>query len=239
MKEAFQTLCEADCEAVRLPAVLEPAMTFGFYQPPTAAQPKGQYFYNGLNSEEKNQIGAGSLAYHELIPGHHFQLALVEENEGLHPLLKILHLTANTEGWAEYAAMLAGEMGMYENPLDEYGRLTMDLFLTTRLVVDTGMNAFGWPREKAAALLKENSEFSDHMIFTETNRYSNDLPGQALAYKYGSLKMREIREKAKQALGSLFDIREYHERVLEIGFAPLKVLEMHIDWWVEQKLRGE
>jgi uncharacterized protein (DUF885 family) len=127
-------------------------------------------------------------------------------------------------------------MGMYESPLDEYGRLTMDLFLTTRLVVDTGMNAFGWSREKAAELLRKNSEFNDDMIFTETNRYANDLPGQALAYKYGSMKMFQIRENAQKALGELFDIKEYHDRVLEIAMVPLSVLELHINRWVSRKL---
>ncbi len=235
MKDYFGTPCKADCEVARLPIEKEGTMTFGYYSMPSASQPKGQYLYNGSNHREKNQIGCGALTYHELLPGHHHQICVTNENERIHPFFRTLMITAYAEGWAEYAAALAGEMGMFETLLDEYGSLTMDLFLTTRLVVDTGMNLGIMTREEAAKLLKANSEWNDTMIFTETNRYSNDIPGQALGYKFGKLMMFKIREKAKQALGPLFDIREYHDRVLEMGTVPMQVLEKHIDWYVAQK----
>lgn len=237
MKDYFDNLCSIDCEVVRLPIKKEKAITFGLYSGPNTTQPKGQYLYNGSYAEEKNQIGAGSIIYHELLPGHHFQIIHINQNNELHPLFKTLMYTANIEGWAEYASELAGEMGMYKNPLDEYGRLTLDLFQSTRLVVDTGINVFGWSRKKAVDLLRRNSEFSDQMIFSEINRYSNDIPAQALGYKFGSLKMLEIKEKAKKTLGDKFDVKEYHTKVLEIGFAPLKILEKHIDWYLEEKLK--
>ncbi|MFE8695055.1 DUF885 domain-containing protein [Cytobacillus sp. FJAT-53684] len=236
MNNYFDKMCKTDCEVVQLPIEKEQAMTFGYYSIPSAAQPKGQYLYNSSNHEEKNQISCGALVYHELIPGHHYQINLSLENETLHPLFRTMILTAYTEGWAEYSAALAGEMGMYKSPLDEYGRLAMDLFLTTRLVIDTGMNAFGMTREEAAKLLKENSDWHDDMIFSETNRYANDIPAQALGYKFGSVMMSKIREKAKNALGDKFDFREYHTHVLELGAVPLNILEKHIDWYIEQKL---
>jgi uncharacterized protein (DUF885 family) len=237
MGGCFEVLCKADCEAKRLPAYQEGGMTFGYYRQPTAAEPKGVYYYNGANAEEKNMLQFASTMYHELLPGHHFQINLAQENESLHPFFKLLMNTAYTEGWAEYSAALAGELGMYESPLDEYGRLTMDLFLTARLVVDTGLNDLGWSIEKASKTLKDCSEWNDEMIYTEVNRYANDLPGHALGYKYGSLKMAELRDKVKRALGDSFDLREYHSRALEFGSIPLETLEKHLDWYVEQKLR--
>ncbi len=136
--------------------------------------------------------------------------------------------TAFVEGWGEYAAFLGKEMGLYDDPYDHYGRLMMDSLLSTRLVVDTGMNALGWSRERAMQFMKENTLLSDTEIATETLRYSVDIPGQALAYKIGSLKMRELRGEAKRELGSRFDVREFHEWVIGSGTMPLPVLEEHV-----------
>jgi uncharacterized protein (DUF885 family) len=223
----------------RLEAQLEGAVTFGYYQTPTASDPKGYYKYNGSNLPERSLLFAGALISHELVPGHHFQINLQRENDSLPKFRREGLYTAYTEGWGEYASDLAGQMGMYEDPYDRAGRIAMDLFLTSRLVVDTGMNFYGWPRAKAIAFMKENTFQSDAEIETETLRYSCDMPAQALAYKMGMRKLVELRERARRELGPKFDIRKFHDAVLSIGSVPLDVLEKHVDWFItKEKQKG-
>ena len=217
----------------RLAASLEPAMTYGYYQAPTATDARGYYYYNGSKLGERSLLGAAALIYHELIPGHHFQMSLQQENSDLPGFRRETRWTAYMEGWGEYASSLAAEMGMYDDPYDRAGRLMMDAFLSARLVVDTGMNAFGWSRARATEYLKENTLESDTQIATETLRYSCDIPGQALAYKMGAAKIRELREKASRELGTSFDLRRFHDAVLGSGAMPLTVLERHIDWFID------
>jgi uncharacterized protein (DUF885 family) len=219
----------------RLEPQLEPGQTFGYYNPPTKADPVGYYYFNGSNLADRSLLNAGALIYHELVPGHHFQINLAYENLGIPPFRRETADTAYTEGWGEYASALAGEMGMYEDPYDLYGRLAMEMFITLRLVVDTGMNALGWPRAKAVELMRENLMETDTQIETESLRYSCDIPGQALAYKMGALEIRRLREKARAALGPRFDIRRFHEAVLGRGSLPMTTLERHIDWFVAQE----
>jgi uncharacterized protein (DUF885 family) len=222
----------------RLEAQLEGAVTFGYYQTPTASDPKGYYKYNGSNLPERSLLFAGALISHELVPGHHFQINLQRENDSLPKFRREGGYTAYTEGWGEYASDLAGQMGMYADPYDRAGRIAMDLFLTSRLVVDTGMNFYGWPRAKAIAFMKENTLQSDAEIETETLRYSCDLPAQALAYKMGMRKLVELRERARRELGPKFDIRKFHDAVLSIGSVPLDVLEKHVEWFIAMEKRG-
>jgi uncharacterized protein (DUF885 family) len=219
----------------RLSANLESAMTYGFYQAPTASDPRGYYYYNGSSLADRSLLSAAALVYHELIPGHHFQRSLQNENSDLPSFRKEAEWTAYTEGWGEYASSLAGEMGMYEDPYDRAGRLMMDAFLSARLVVDTGMNALGWSRARAIEYMKENTLESDAQIGTETLRYSCDIPGQALAYKMGAAKIRELRARAERALGTSFDIRRFHDVVLGSGPMPMAALERHIDWFIESE----
>jgi uncharacterized protein (DUF885 family) len=219
----------------RLSANLESAMTYGFYQAPTASDPRGYYYYNGSSLADRSLLSAAALVYHELIPGHHFQRSLQNENSDLPSFRKEAEWTAYTEGWGEYASSLAGEMGMYEDPYDRAGRLMMDAFLSARLVVDTGMNALGWSRAHAIEYMKENTLESDAQIGTETLRYSCDIPGQALAYKMGAAKIRELRARAERALGTSFDIRRFHDVVLGSGPMPMAALERHIDWFIESE----
>jgi uncharacterized protein (DUF885 family) len=171
--------------------------------------------------------------YHELVPGHHFQLNLQSENESLPAFRREGGHTAFVEGWAEYASGLAEEMGMYQDPYELYGRLTAEMFLTVRLVVDTGMNYFDWPREKAMQFMRANLLESETQIHTESLRYSCDIPGQALGYKMGSFKIRALREKTKQALQKKYDVREFHAAVLGSGSMPMTVLEKHVDWIIQ------
>jgi uncharacterized protein (DUF885 family) len=226
----FGKLPKATYGVRRLEAELEGAMTFGYYRQPTPAIAEGDYYYNGSRLSERSLLNAAALIYHELVPGHHFQINLQMENESLPDFRRLsFGETAYTEGWGEYASALAGEMGMYADPYDACGRLAMDAFISTRLVVDTGMNALGWSRERAIAYMKENTFEGDLQIGTESLRYSTDIPGQALAYKLGSLEIRRLREKAKSALGARYDPRRFHDAVLGSGTLPLSVLGRKID----------
>ncbi|HEV8608920.1 MAG TPA: DUF885 domain-containing protein [Thermoanaerobaculia bacterium] len=217
----------------RLAPTLEGAMAYGYYQAPTASDRRGYYYYNGSSLKDRSLLNAAALIYRELIPGHHFQISLQQENRELPSFRRESRWTAYTEGWGEYASSLAGEMGMYEDPYDRAGRLMMDAFLSARLVVDTGMNALGWSRARAVAYMKENTLESDAQIATETLRYSCDIPGQALAYKMGAAKIRELRQKAERELRTSFDVRRFHDAVLGSGPMPLATLERHLDWFID------
>jgi len=231
----FQRKPKAPYGVKRLEPELEGAATFGYYQLPTASDPGGYYRYNGSKLEDRSLLNAGGLIFHELVPGHHFQLLLAIENQGLPAFRRETFFTAYSEGWGEYASDLAGEMGMYEDPYDRYGRLSMDIFISTRLVVDTGMNALGWTRAQAVAFMREHLMETDTQIHTESLRYSTDIPGQSLAYRMGSLEIRRLREKARSALGPRFDVRRFHEAVLGSGALPMRTLERHVDWFVKQE----
>jgi uncharacterized protein (DUF885 family) len=224
--EYFSLQPKAPHTVKRLDPKFEGSMTFGYYQVPTKNDPVGTYLYNASNLPERPLFNTASVIYHELVPGHHFQINLQSENISLPPFRREGGHTAFVEGWAEYASGLAEEMGMYQDPYELYGRLAAEMFLTVRLVVDTGMNYFGWSRSKAMEFMKANLLESDTQIQTETLRYSCDIPGQALGYKMGSMKFRSLREKAKVAL----DIRKFHAVVLGSGSMPMTVLEEHVDW---------
>jgi uncharacterized protein (DUF885 family) len=219
----------------RLEPQREGAETFGYYQAPTAADPKGYYRYNASRLPERSLLNSAELIYHELIPGHHFQIGLSLENPDIPAFRRESYDNGYTEGWAEYAANLAGEMGMYADPYDLYGRLSGEMFLAVRLVVDPGMNALGWSRTKAVAFMRENLMETDEQIHTESLRYSCDIPGQALGYRLGYLKFLELREKAKKALGEKFDIRRFHDALLTSGSLPLTTLERHVDWFIKRE----
>lgn len=217
----------------RLDPEREGAMTFGYYEAPTAESPAGHYRYNASRLPERSLLNSAELIYHELIPGHHFEVSLSLENPDIPAFRRETHDTAYSEGWAEYAATLAGEMGMYADPYDLYGRFSGEIFLATRLVVDTGMNALGWSRAQAVAFMRENLMETDEQIHTESLRYSCDIPGQALGYRMGFLKFLELREKAQKALRKSFDIRRFHDALLSSGPLPLATLERHVDWFIK------
>jgi uncharacterized protein (DUF885 family) len=229
LAEMFIERPKAPYGARRLAPALEPLLTYGYYQVPTAQEPKGHYLFNGSKLEERSLLFVPALSYHELVPGHHFQLALTLENARLPPFRRNAMYTTFTEGWGEYASDLAGELGMYTDPYDRAGRLSMDLFLSTRLVVDTGMNALGWTRERAMAFMRDHTLESETQIATESLRYSTDMPGQALAYKLGSREIRELRRKFQDRPGGRFDIRTFHQALLGHGSMPLSILREHLD----------
>jgi uncharacterized protein (DUF885 family) len=222
----------------RLPLASEAGMTYGYYNPPTIADPVGYYNYNASNLPTRNMIWAGSLIYHELLPGHHFHIATQSENETLQEFRKKYSVAAYTEGWAEYAASLGIEMGMYETAWELYGRYIGEMFLASRLVVDTGMNALGWSLQDARAYMREYVIQSDAEIASETLRYSTSIPAQALAYRLGYEKQWELRRRAEAELGENFDIREYHHVVLSDGAKPLGVLEAKVERYIRENRTG-
>jgi uncharacterized protein (DUF885 family) len=221
-----------------LPEALQGSMTFGYYNAPKRGQAQGLYLFNSLNLSRQGLFNIGSLTYHELMPGHHLHLASQQENTSLHPFRLYSLVNAFNEGWAEYAATLAGEMGLYEEPEERYGRLVMDSFLTCRLVVDTGMNALGWSLERAREYMRAHSGMSEAEILTETVRYSCDIPAQALAYKLGDQHFLALRNRMQNALGARFDIRDFHESVLAAGALPMPDLDWHLDQVIAERAKN-
>jgi len=209
----------------------EAGMSFGDYSRPNAADPIGRYRYNGSHPEERSLLGAAHLIYHELMPGHHYQLSLQDEAELVHPLQKQLLSMASVEGWAVYSSELASEMGAMDR-FDLYGHAVMQGFIAARLVVDTGLNALGWKLEEASDFLRTHTAESERTIASEVIRYATDIPGQALAYGLGEQAIRAMRNKARVALGPQFDIRHFHDRLLGQGGYPLPVLASLVDDWI-------
>jgi uncharacterized protein (DUF885 family) len=227
MPAFFSKMPQAPYGVRRLAPELEPSMTYGYYSLPTPSDPTGYYNFNGLHPENRSITMATAIIFHELMPGHHYQLTLRDENPRLTGIRHTALFTAYTEGWGEYASDLAGEMGGYPDPYARAGRLGMDLFTSSRLVVDTGLNALGWTRDQAIAFMRENTFESNTQIDTETLRYSADYPGQALAYKLGALKIREMRDRMQAAQGQAFDIRAFHDYLLDAGEMPLGMFDQH------------
>jgi uncharacterized protein (DUF885 family) len=171
------------------------------------------------------------LALHESVPGHHLQIALAQEMDEKPELLRERSYTAFAEGWALYCEGLGKEMGFYQNPYSDYGRLTYEMWRAVRLVVDTGIHAQGWTRQQAIDYFREHTVMSDHNIEVEVDRYIV-WPGQALAYKIGQMKISELRKRAETKLGDRFDLRAFHDVVLGEGAVPLDVLERRVDDWI-------
>jgi len=173
-----------------------------------------------------------TLAYHEAVPGHHFQIAIARELDDVSTVQRVLPFTAYVEGWALYAEQLAQQIGLESDPFDNLGRLRDEQFRAVRLVVDTGLHHRRWTREQAIAYMIDKTGMSDGDVVAEVERYLID-PGQALAYKTGMLKILELRRRAESVLGDRFDLKAFHDQVLDAGALPLGVLEARIDRWIE------
>lgn len=228
--EYFAASPEATYSIAPLPAALQGSMTFGYYDAPRPGRNQGVYLFNSANLTQRALFNIGALTYHELVPGHHLHLSTQRENSALHPFRTNSFVNAYNEGWAEYAATFAGEIGMYEEPEERYGRLVMDAFLTCRLVVDTGMNVLGWSLERAREYMRKHSGMAESEVLSETLRYSCDIPGQALAYKLGDTQILGLRERMRDALGSSFDLKTFHAAILGPGALPMTDLQWHVDW---------
>jgi uncharacterized protein (DUF885 family) len=214
----------------------EDLSTFGSYTPPQGTDPHGYYNFNGANLDRRPLINVAGLILHELVPGHHFQVNLIRENDSLPDLRRYGAYLGNGEGWAEYAGVtLARDAGIYADPYERYGRLLGENFLNARLVTDVGMNVLGWSRERAAAFLREHTLASDLEIESETLRYAADIPARALAYGMGYRAWLALRRKAERELGPRFDPRRFHDAALSAGMVPLTVLQRHVDWWIAQE----
>jgi uncharacterized protein (DUF885 family) len=191
----------------------------------------GTFFANTGDPGINPKWGMRTLAYHEGIPGHHFQIALAVEMTGVPTFRQVLPFTAYAEGWALYAERLAWEIGLQADPLDNAGRLQGELFRAVRLVVDTGIHAKRWTREQAIAYMSEHTGMADGDVVAEIERYIV-MPGQACAYKVGQLKILELRERAREKLGPKFDLKEFHKAVLGQGSMPLAILEEQVDAYI-------
>jgi uncharacterized protein (DUF885 family) len=181
----------------------------------------------------RSLVNDEAVAYHEGVPGHHMQISIAQTLQGL-PKFRVFGaggLSAYTEGWALYAEQLGKEIGLYKDPVSDYGRLSSELFRAVRLVVDTGIHDLGWTRDQVIAYMRAN-DVNEVVAQSETDRYIA-WPGQALAYKMGQLKIRELRERAKKQLGARFDIKAFHDEILNGGALPLDLLESRVDGWIK------
>jgi uncharacterized protein (DUF885 family) len=219
-----------------LPASLK-SLTFGYYDPPAATKPSGTYFFPAFNMATASMFGRRHLMYHELMPGHHMQMALALENEDLHPLHRYLWNYAFAEGWADYAANLSAEMGL-DDADDEIANLANELMKAVRLVVDTGIGHYGWTLEMATVYMAKYLLLGEAEIHTEALRYAT-RPGQALAYRLGSDLIADLRRRSQTALGARFDIREYHDVVLAFGALPLTALDARVDRYIARVEAGQ
>ena len=232
----FITLPRKPYGVAAVPASIAPKYTGGRYvgSPKNSTDP-GYYWVNTYNLSSRPLYVIPSLTAHEAVPGHHLQGALNQElPDHIPQFRKNLYLSAYGEGWGLYTEYLAEEMGIYETPYEHFGKLTYEMWRACRLVVDTGIHAFGWSRDQAVAYMASNTALSLHEVNTEIDRYIS-WPGQALSYKIGEIKIRELREKAMQELGSSFDIREFHEEILKRGTLTLPLLENQILNYIEKK----
>lgn len=215
-----------------VPDHLAPKYTAGRYvsAPPEGKEP-GLYWVNTYALESRSLYTLEALSLHEAVPGHHFQIALSRELTGLPNFRRYTYLSAFGEGWGLYSERLGLEVGFYTDPYSNFGRLTYEMWRACRLVVDTGVHAKGWTRQQVMDYMAENTALSLHEVRTETDRYIS-WPAQALAYKLGELKIRELRSRAENALGTAFDVRDFHDVVLRNGAVPLPVLEQQVDAYI-------
>jgi len=228
----FGTLPRIPYGVIPTPDFEAPTSTTAYYRQGSAEAGRPGYFVaNTYKLETRPKYEMEALAIHESVPGHHLQISLAQELTGLPQFRRHGGYTAFVEGWGLYAESLGDQMGFYTDPYSKFGQLTYEMWRATRLVVDTGMHAFKWDRQRAIDFMKANTAKTEHDITVEVDRYIV-WPGQALAYKMGELKFKELRDRAKKELGDRFDLRRFHDAVLLAGALPLDVLDTRIDEWI-------
>jgi uncharacterized protein (DUF885 family) len=231
----FATIPEAEVEVRRVPEFKEKTAPGGYYQIPAMDGSRPGVFYANLyDIKATPKYGMRTLTYHEAIPGHHFQLAIQQEQDDLPFFRRLIPMPAYSEGWGLYAERLAWEMGLLEDPYDNIGRLQSELFRAVRLVVDTGIHAMRWSREEAIDYMLRNTGMAESDVVSEIERYFI-IPGQATAYKVGMIKLLELRALAETELGEQFDIREFHDVILTHGSMPLDLLEKLVREYIAEK----
>jgi len=232
LPQLFGRLPKAKFEVVPVPAYLEKTSAPAYYEAgsPDGSRP-GRLFVDTYMATQRNLYQVEDVAYHEGLPGHHLQISIAQELTDIPTFRKYGHFTAYTEGWGLYAERLGKDVGFYTDPYSDYGRLEGDIWRAIRLVVDTGVHSGGWTRQQMVDYFHEHSNIDDASINAEVDRYIA-WPSQALAYKIGQLKILELRARAQKELGPKFDIRAFHDEVLDAGSMPLEMLDARITAWI-------
>ena len=235
-EDLFEIFPKTDFEVRRVEPFREKSASGGSYMAgtPDGSRP-GVFYANAYDLSARPSWAMESLYLHEAIPGHHFQIMLQRENEDLPRFRRFGGFTAFIEGWGLYAESLGKEIGVYTDPYQYFGGLNAELWRAIRLVVDTGIHAKGWTRQQVLDYMYENSAVAEARAVSEAERFMA-IPGQALAYKVGQLKMLAIRANAEERLGDKFDVKAFHTEVLKDGALPLSMLEAKIDRWVDSQL---
>jgi uncharacterized protein (DUF885 family) len=237
VERARQALPKAFGRIPSAPVIVEPYPPFleksapGQAIPPSADGKPGKYMINAYEASEQSRAGQESTAFHETYPGHHMQMAVALEQQGLHPISRYFFLSGFGEGWALYAERLSDEMGLFSSDVDRLGLLSNEALRAARLVVDSGMHVLGWSRQQSIDYLLAHTTSTAASATAETDRYVA-VPGQATAYMIGSLEIRRLRSEAEQALGERFDLRAFHDLVLEDGAMPLWALREKVERWI-------
>ena len=233
----FNKLPKATMEVRRVEPWRENSTSIAFYQSPSLDGTRPGYYYANLKDMTTYQKSvATAITYHEGVPGHHFQIALAQELGNLPDFRKHSFYGAYTEGWALYAERLAKEMGFYKDPMSDFGRLHDEIWRSARLVIDTGIHAKRWTREQSINYFRQNTPLSEGDMVTEVERFFV-LPGQALGYKVGMIKIQELRHRAETALGDAFDIREFHDVIIGKGGMPLPILEAEVNAYIKANMK--
>jgi uncharacterized protein (DUF885 family) len=238
LPQLFGRLPKAPLEIQPTPGFRETSAAGADYNPgsPDGSRP-GRVYVNTYEATKRKKLPVESTSYHEGVPGHHMQLSIQQELMDLPPFRQQGGETAFVEGWALYSERLGKEVGFYQDPYTDYGRLNDEMLRAIRLVVDTGLHSKKWSRDQVVKFFRDHSAIDEVEIQSETDRYIV-WPGQALAYKIGQLKILELRERAQKALGTKFDIRAFHDEVLGAGALPMQLLEQRIDRWIERQQRS-
>lgn len=235
LNRAFKDIPNIPMEVLEVESYREQSAPVAFYQSPSDdGKRPGRYYMNGSKLNEMPAFQFEALAYHETIPGHHLQTIYAQQSKQIPEFRRHIHFTAYSEGWGLYAETLAKELGAYQDPWNEYGRLLMELWRANRLVIDTGLHYYGWDIEKALTFRLANTPFSEEDSLNAIKRYLV-MPGQATAYKVGQLKFLELKALAEDQLGRKFNLPAYHAYILNLGPLPLTLLEKEVKTWIQRQ----
>lgn len=235
LPQLFKKLPRTPYGVAPVPDSIAPKYTTGRYISPSRDDQPGYYWVNTYALDKRPLYAIPALTLHEAVPGHHLQISLANEMEGLPPVRRQTYISAFGEGWGLYSEFLGVEVGIYADPYDDFGRLSYEMWRACRLVVDTGMHTMGWSRDRARAYMLENTALSEHNVKTEIDRYIS-WPAQALSYKIGEIKIKQLRTDAELRLGENFDLRDFHDALLAQGSVPLYILEQNIEQFIQRNL---